>query len=799
MFNTGKDVMYALRTLARNPGFTTVAVATLALGIGASTAIFSVVDGVLLKPLPFRQPESLFVVWQKSATVPQLTISEMDLDDYRARTHVFEKLGGFTAPGVQPAVLTGDGPPLEISASFITPNYLSVLGVAPIMGRDLLPEEGRRGHDNVALLSYSLWQGRFNGARDILGRRITVNQQKLVVIGVMGPDVFPAGADLFAPFTLTSPDKPLPRNYHQLHVVGRLRPGQNQVQAQSEMEAISLELQRSYPTTNAGIGAAVGPLREEITGKVREPVLILLSAVGLVLLIACANVANLLLVRADARQKEIAIRVAVGAGRGRILAQFTTECLVLSAAGAAMGLLVAVISMPLIRRLGANRIARLQHVEIDTRVLLFTIAIAVLSGVLFGLIPALRYSSANLNRMLRTGGRTSKTDSAGVRSFLVAAEVALALVVVVGANLLVRSLNQILEVQPGFRADHLLVAQIALPVNHYKQAEVHKFYRHLLAKMGAIPGVIDVSTTSALPLGIAIPQTRFGVQGAPLPEPGRYPVASFAAVDPEYFKTMGIPILRGRTFSREEMGNAEDEKCIVNATLARNFLVGRDPVGRTIMNNIDPPQFCQVVGVVGDTRLASLDSPVAPTLYFAAYVGHETLVVRTANDPMAAASAIQHEVAQADPEQPLGNIQSMDEVVMQSISRQSFSAVLLVIFSAIGLVLAALGLYGIVSYSVAQRTQEIGLRMALGAEPAGIFRMIVLRGMMVTGIGLVIGVMTAAAATHLMSSFLYGIGAADPFSYVVGSMLLLVVSTVACLIPAYRATRIDPIQALRYE
>jgi putative ABC transport system permease protein len=801
MGNTGKDIVYALRMLARNPGFTTVAVATLALGIGVNTAIFSVVDGVLLKPLPFRAPESVVMVWQKSATVPELGISELDLEDYKARTHVFEKLGGFTAPGLRSAVLTGAGAPVEIAPSFITQNYFSVLGTTPIIGRDFLPEEGRRGHDAVAILGYGLWQTRFGGSRDVLDRPITFNRQSLRVIGVMGPDVFPADADVFVPFTLANPEKPNPRNYHELHVAGRLFPGQSVAQAQREMGALSLDLARSYPATNAGIGANIVSLRDEITGKVREPILILLSAVGLVMLIACGNVANLLLVRADARQKEIAIRVAVGAGRGRIISQLTTECLVLSTAGALFGLLLAIISMPMIRGLGANRIARLQHVGIDTRVLLFTTAIAVFSGLLFGLIPALRYSSANLNRMLRVGGRTSRSDSRGLRSVLVAGEVALAMVVVVGASLLVRSVNQILDVPPGFRADHLLVVEIALPETHYKEADLYRFYRRLLPKIAAIPGVTSISTTSVLPLSTAVPQTRFAVQGAPLPAPGRYPVAALSAVDPQFFKTMGIPILRGRTFEREEMGNIDDEKCIVNATLARSFLAGQDPVGRTILTNIalSTPEPCHVVAVVGDTRIASLDKPPQPVLYFAAYVGHETLVVRTSNNPMAAASAIQREVTLADPEQPLGSVRSMDQVVRQSISRQSFSAVLLVIFSAIGLILAALGLYGIVSYSVAQRTQEIGVRMALGAQPSGVFGMIVLQGMMVTGIGLVIGILTAAGATRLMSSFLYGIGAADPFSYEVGCALMVTVSAVACFVPAYRATRIDPIQALRYE
>ena len=376
MVHPGKDIAFALRTLIRNPAFTTVVVATLGLGIGANTAIFSVVDGVLLKPLPFRDPDALLMVWEKRASVPHMTVSELDLDDYRARTHVFQDLAGFVAPGSRTVILTGAGDPAEIAPAYITQNYFSLLGIAPLIGRDFLPEEGRRGHNNVAILSYALWQSRFGGSRDVLHRQITLNQQKLQVVGVMGPQVYPAEADVFVPFTWVDPER-LPRNFHELNVVGRLRPGQTAAAAQKEMEAISADLGRSYPMTNAGISVNVLPLREEITGNVREPILLLQLAVVLILLIACGNVANLLLVRATGRQKEIAIRVALGAGRGRIIAQFAIECLILSAAGAALGLLLAFCSMPLLRCFGAERIPRLQHVGIDLRVLLFTAAVAV--------------------------------------------------------------------------------------------------------------------------------------------------------------------------------------------------------------------------------------------------------------------------------------------------------------------------------------------------------------------------------------------------------------------------------------
>jgi putative ABC transport system permease protein len=798
MANFQRDIRYALRMLARNPGFSCVAVITLALGIGATTAIFSVVDAVLLKPLPFRSPDQLLMVGQKSASVPRLAISELDLDDYISRTHAFQALGGYTSTGNSVAILTGAGEPTEISPSYITQNYFSLLGITPVLGRDFLPEEGRNGRNRVAILSYGLWQSRFDGSPEIVHRQITLDRQKLQVVGVMGPDAFPKDADVFIPFTR---EKPLPRNYHELNVVGRLRPGQSEAGAQREMETFAADIARAYPTTNTGIGAYVLPLREEITGKVREPILMLLLAVGLVLLIACGNVANLLLVRAAARQKEIAIRVAVGAGQRRIIGQFAIECLVLSIAGACLGLLLAFGLMPLIRMLGAERIPRLQTVTIDGSVLIFTAAISLFTGLLAGLIPALSYSAANLNQMLRSGGRTSTSESGWLRRVLVAGEVALALVVIVGASLLVRSLNKLLDVQPGFRPDHLLVGRIALPSNHYKQANVQAFYARLLPKIAAIPGVVSVTTSTSVPLASTVAQTRFAVQGMPLPEPGRYPVTAFASVDTEFFKTMGIPILRGRTFRREEVGNLTDERCIINATLQRTFFAAEDPIGRSILTNVavSPPESCRIVGVAGDTLVEGLDAPPVSMIYFAFQVAKQMLVVRTSTEPMAAASSIRREVEAADPDQPLTGIRTMDQVLSQSLSRRSFAAVLLVLFAAVGLILAALGLYGVMAYSVARRTSEIGVRMALGAQRGSVFGLILRQGLSVTAIGLAVGIVAGVLATRLMSNLLFGIGTADPFSFAVACATLLGVSIVACWIPAHRATRVEPVVALRYE
>jgi putative ABC transport system permease protein len=795
------NLEFGWRMLARNPGFSLVAIITLALGTGVNTAIFSVVEGVLLKPLPFRDPGQLMMVWQRHTSRTQLGISELDLDDYKARTRVFEGLAGYTVPGVRTTIMTGTGDASEVSASYVTRDYLRVLGVQPAVGRDFLSEEYERGRNRVAILGYAFWQSRFGGAPEITSRQITLNQQKLQIVGVAPPDVYPPETDVFVPFTALNPERPLPRNYHELNVVGRMRPGQSADAAQREMSGLTGELERAYPGTNSGIGVYVSPLREEITGKVQEPILMLLAAVGLVLLIACGNVANLLLVRAAGRQKEIAIRVALGASRGNIAGQFLTECLMLSAAGTSLGLLLAYAVMPVIRRLGAERIPRLQHMEIDVMVLLFTAVIGILAGVAFGMTPASWSIAKNLNEVLRTGGRSSRSESRRLRQVLIVVEVALALTVLVGAGLLARSLSQLLDVHPGFHADHLLVANLSLPRNRYPQDIVNNFYARLLPRIAAISGVKSVSTTTALPLATSVNQLRFTVQGAPAPAAANYPVTGIVSVDAGFFETMGIPILRGREFTREEVGNLAPEHCIASAALVREYFGGRDPVGQTILSNVAAakPEACQIVGVAGDVHMETLDLAPGPLLYFAAYVGRGMLVVRTTIDPMAVAAAIQREVSAADPEQPLSNIRPMDQVILRSISRRSFAAVLLAIFAALGTILAALGLYGLMSYSVAQRKQEIGLRMALGAEPAVVMRAVLIEGLRVAGAGLVVGVVAALAVTRLMSNLVYGIATADPLSFLLGCGLLLLTAALACFFPAYRATQVDPMVALRHE
>ena len=801
MRNTGNDIVFALRGLVRNPGYAAVVAITLGLGIGANTAIFSLVDGVLLKPLPFRDPDRLVVLWEKSAAGPQLGVSELDLDDYRARSRSFEDLAGYTAPGAKSAILTGAGTPVDILPAYITRNYFRVLGASPIKGRDFLDHESNRGENQVAILGYSFWRSHFNGAPEVLDHPITLNKRSLQVVGIMGPDVYPIGADVFLPFTQVNPQKPMPRNYHELTLIGRLRPGIRLAGAQKDIQAIAAQIESSNSSTNAGISAYLAPLREEITGPLREPILLLFSAVGLVLLIACANVANLILVRAASRQKEIAIRIALGARRGRILSQFAVECGVLCLLGGIMGLLLATAAMPLIRALGQTRIPRLQQVVLDGDVLLFAAGAAAVSALLCAAITALRSTAVDPNENLRSGGRTSQSDSGSLRTTLVTAEVALALVVLVSAALLVRSINGLLEVNPGFRTDHLLVAHLALPSNHYNDAQAHTFYTRLLPRVAALPGVASVATTTSLPLAGSLNQTRFAIQGDPVPETGRNPVAVIASVNTGFFQTMNIPVLRGRLFKPEEVDDFQTEPCIVNHALQRAYFGARDPVGQTIVTNLaaSPPEPCRIVGLVGDTRVAGLDSAPRPVLYFAAYAARETLVVHTAVDPLSVAPAIRRLVAELDPEQPLSNVRSMDTVLSQSLSRRSFVAILLAAFSALALALAALGLYGILSYSVTRRTNEIGLRMAIGAQPSAVFRWILLQGLRVALLGVGVGIIGAALSTTMMSGLLYGVGAADPVSYLLAAVVLLAVAMLACFVPAYRATRVDPLTAMRYD
>jgi predicted permease len=620
--------------------------------------------------------------------------------------------------------------------------------------------------------------------------------KKLRVVGVMGPDIFPAEVDVFVPLSRLHPGEARPRNYHELRVIARLRPGQTIDEAQREIATLSADLERSYPSTNAGIGAYILPLRDEIIGNVREPLLILLSASGLLLLIACGNSASILLVRAGARQKELAVRMAFGASPYRIIAQFVTECLILSAEGAAAGLLLAFSVMPLIHSLGEGCIPRVQNVMIDTRVPLYTAGVAVLTGVLIALLPALNYSLSDLNQMLRSMGQTATRSYPGKQfiNFLIAQEVSLALVVVVGINLVVSSSIQIFRGDFGFRADHVFMAEVSLPSTHYNPAGVYTFYTRLLAKTAAIPGVVSVSTTTALPFGSTVPRTRLAVGGIRPPKGGEYPLSALVFVSSDFFKTLEIPVLRGRTFTPEELRDRDYTRCIPSAMLTKLFWGEQDPVGRVILTDPEARTRapCQVIGVAGDSRLSGLVGPLQPVVYFPSYLANDTLVVRTSSDPMEVAEMVQRETNAIDPEIALYNILSMTDALSRSLSGKRLLAALLVVFSSIGLTLAALGLFGVLSYSVAQRVQETGVRMAIGAARGDIFRLFLKQGPLLALIGLVIG--TPAAV--VVSNLLFRIQTDDPRTFGEGCLLVLAFSAVCSFFPAWRATRTNPAVSL---
>jgi putative ABC transport system permease protein len=807
-----QDLRYGARMLLKKPGFTVIAVLALALGIGANTAIFSVVNTLLIRPLPFRDSDRLVMVWEQNRPrdVHQNVISPANFIDWREQSTVFEDFAAFNDVRLN---LTGGADPVEIPAQRATPNIFSVLGVEPIMGRNFAAEDVAPGTTNpVVIISYGLWQSRFGGEPGIVGKNITLNGTSATIVGVL-----PAGfqwfikkssltgnpPELWTPIAFAEQDHV--RRGRYMSAVARLKPGVSQAQAQTEMSAISGRLEQQYADFNKGWGTEVVPLREQFVGDIRPALLVLLGAVGFVLLIACANVANLLLARAAARHREIAIRTALGAGRWRVVRQLLTESILLSALGGGLGLLFAWWGIGALIALSPRDLVSLERVSINLPVLGFTLMVSLLTGIIFGLAPALEATRLNTSEFLKEGdkGLAGTKRSRRLRGVFVVSEIALALVLLVSAGLLLKSFMQLQTVNPGFDSEHLLTMRVALPGRKYKEEfQRVAFFKQAIARIGHLPGVDSAGAVSFLPFAGSGSATGFTIEGRPTPAPGEVPVTDVRVTDTNYFHTMNIPLLKGRTFTEQE-ATEQRHVVIINETLARQQWPDEDPIGKRVSIMMsDNPVPSEIIGVVGDVKHASLDSAIKAMVYWPhPELAHTsmTIVVRTSGDPTSIAAAAGREIQAIDPDQPVSDVRTMKQLLANSVARARFNTLLLGLFAALALVLASVGIYGVMAYSVAQRTKEIGIRIALGAQARDVLRMIVGQGMMLTLAGVCLGLLGAFALTRLMSSLLYGVSTTDPLTFVGVSLLLSAVALFACYIPARRATRVDPMVALRYE
>ena len=815
--------------LAKSPGFTTVAVLTLALGIGANTAIFSVVEAVLLRPLAYSDSSSLVNVWGKfeKQGIPQNSISEPEYWDLLDHNESFSQIAAYSLGGS--ANLTrADARPVQVSAASATAGVLPLLGIAPLLGRSFGTDEDQPGHSHFALLSYALWQSQFGGDPNIVTKSIQLDGETYTIVGVL-PRQFSLGGkqDLWIPLAL-NPAKPDDRGNHYLHVVARLKPGVDSAQALSALTRLGDDLRRAYPG-NYGRGGEkdfdlyMVPVKEQLVGRLRPALLVLLGAVAFVLLIACVNVANLLLAQASAREKELAIRAALGAGRARLVRQLLTESMILGLAGGLLGLVLAYWGVGALRSLVPANTPRIDEVHLDAVVLAFTFGVSLLTGLFFGLAPAWHVARTDLRESLNEAGRGTSAagESRRLRSWLVVSELALAVLLLVGAGLLIRSFSRLLDVSPGFQTQHLLTMELSLPEKAYPDgAPVQKFYTQLMASVKTVPGVQSVGAVSQMPLTDSYTSGSVFFEDTSLPDIPRlqqlgnlpYMEIDQRAVTPEYFQTMQIPLVRGRLPSDADDAGAQ-LVAVVDTSFARRFWPNGDAIGQRVavdtIPNLKPPapRWRTIVGVVGHVKHYALDVEGREQIYFpheqplyGVYVPRDmTLAVRTSLDPASVTSAIREQVFAIDKGLPLYNIATMDQLVSNSVAQPRLNLSLLVAFAVLALALAAVGVYGVMAYAVTQRTQEFGIRMALGASSADVLRQVFFEGGRLAALGLGLGLIAALALTRLMASLLYGVKPSDPVSLGLAAALLAVVALAACYIPARRATRVDPLVALRYE
>jgi len=786
MGNLLQDLRYALRTLGRAPGFTTIAVLTLALGIGANTAIFSLVHAVILKPLPYRDPAKLVAVWDTYLpSYPKLGVSPPELAAWQQQTDLFEETAWYRYVSQDLTLSTPGAEALEVHAAFASPALFPLLGVTPRLGRAFTSGEG----PGAVLLSHALWLRRFGGDAAIAGRTIRLNEREFTIAGVLPADFqFPDWADAWLAQGPLMGDELTNPVRHALGFVGRLRSGATLERASARLQTIAARLAAEHPKTSTGFGMKVIGLQDDLTANVRPALLLLLGAVTLVLAIACGNIANLLLSRASGRAREMAVRTALGAGSWRVVRQLLTESVLLAALGGALGLVLARWCLAALLPVGAP-----MEAPLDLAVLLFLLGVSTVTGVVSGLAPALQTLGSDTNTVIKSASPAGG-GSAAMRGALVELEFALALVLVVGAGILAKSFLRLMHVDPGFDPRGVLTLRLSIPASRDQNALFHRIEE----RVRTLPGVESIAATNGLPLMVnRAVTTRFNVPGSPLINPDMLPAAQIRVVSPEYFRTMRIPLRSGRAFTERDLNGAV---VIVNETIARRFWPGRDPVGmRFVTGPWGPnPTWSTIIGVAGDVKNFGLDSEAAMDLYFPS-LSPKYLVVRTAGDPAPLAAAVRREVEAANPDLPISDVRTMDEILAQSARSRRWTMALLAVFAGLAMVLALVGIYGVMSWTVAQRTREIGIRMALGAGSGQVLGMVIRYGLKLSVLGLAMGAAGAFALRRVLAGLVFDVSPADPAIYLAVALLMLTVALAACYVPARRASRVDPLIALRWE
>ena len=804
MHSFWQDLRYGARMLLKKSGFTLVAIATLSLGIGANTAIFSVINGVLLSGLPYPQPEQLAMVWldNRRQGIPDDITSYPNFVDWRDRNKTFQGMAGMTSSNLH---LTGVGEPEEIRAATVSINFFQVVGVGPALGRGFTAEEERPGSDRVVILSNALWQRRFGGDPGILNKTISLSGISNTVVGIMPAGFqFPEDTDLWRPLA-PSDGMRAARFGFFLPVVGRLKPCVTRSQAQADLDVVANQIEQQFPDM-AGYGVNVVPVLEQTVGAIRRTLMILFVAVIFVLLIACANVANLLLARAAGRRREVALRAALGAGRWRIVRQLLTENMLLAALGGALGVLLAWWGLRLLVDLSPANIPRLENIRLDGRVLWFTLGLSLLTGLIFGLAPALQTTQLKLSETLKEGGRTGSggRNARLIRGVLVVVEVALTLVLLVGAGLLIRSFWRLQQVDPGFKTDHVLTLRLSLPRSRYTEgAQAVSFFERLQERLGALPGVVAVSATTDIMLQRLATSSSFTIENRPRDPSELSLELPFDRVLPNYFQTMGIQLLLGRAFTAQD-GRDSPRVAIVNETFVKRYFPNADPIGKRFTFGDAGPdtQWIAIVGVVRDSKRQGVDQPIRIESFMPlAQMPARSMevVLRTTGDPLALGNAARGAVWSLDRDLPIPRMQTLEQNLSTRVAQRRLNMLLLGLFASVALVLSAVGIYGVMNYAVTQRTNEIGIRVALGAQTRDVLRLVVGEGMILALAGVVFGLVMTFALTRLMASLLFGVSATDPLTFAAIAALLFGVALLACWIPARRATEVDPMVALRYE